>query len=1219
MNARTNKATSADHHRVRASIATIFAAIAIAAVLVTAPAALAAPTVTNPSLSEVTETSATFSATLDPHEKATHYAIQYITQQAFKADGEAFGAGTQTLAEGDITTALAEPHALSAPIGGLTPATGYRARLLAKSGAKEAEAALPFYTYAVPPPGLPDNRAYEQASPIDKNGGDVGGTVGYGKAAASGNGAIFGSSSGVPGGLGAQEMPFYAALRSPGGWLSEGLLPPAALAQRARVIGWAPDFSRFYQEARLFGEPETTALYEGSAGGAETQIAPYLPVTSNTLAGGIFYAYAGSSADQSTAIFESSNDSLDPDRPGAEGHSNLYAWDGSHPHLASVLPGGSPAPKGAFAGPYDWAVGRPLQGGAANQYYTTDEHAVSADGSLFFTTAGVGHIYQRRNPTAAEEGCADPTKACTLDVSASHRTPPDPSGSAPAAFQAASAEGDTAFFTSPEELTNDANTGPEIEGPKIGRVTIGAPPEEESEEELPGLLKDHHAVGIAVSGEHVYWADPLDGTIGWAKLNGSGTPTEVEELTPGETCAETHPETEPGEEQCGPSSPRYVALGPCAAGGQCLYWTNTGPLGGDLNKKQEHHPALGAGTIGRAELDGSGAPVPASVEPKFITGASNPQGIAVNSEHIYWADSLRLNGVPFVGDIVRSALDGSEVEPHFLEVGNIETLFGVALSATRVYWTMENNGGFGSVESIPLDGGSRESIGVGGFGVKPRGIAVIGPHLYWAAQGAEEIGRMRLPLNEPGDANGGCSTVPRCEDHYLSVGGSLGGLATDPSEAHLYWSANGEVPPHPGNDLYRFQAQGTRGCATAGGCLTDLTPDPSEEKGAGVKGLLGASKDGSRLYFAADGVLAHNTVENGAGPEEAQPGDCADLPHLGGRCNLYAWEAGGSAAGTVSFIARLDALGSGAESDAADWLPTAEAGATADQNISRQKTSRASADGRSLLFRSQRRLTAYDNQGTPELYLYRLGKGLTCVSCNPTLAPPSGLPSFTRIPGFGRLEPFQIKASNPAAVASRFLSASGGRAFFETTEALSPADGNGAAGCPNVGGGIQSYLSCLDVYEWEAPGEGSCSEGGPGYSPADQGCLFLISTGRGAGYPALLTDASETGEDVFFIDREGLVAQDTDNLTDLYDARVGGGIAAQNPPPSPPPCEGEACKPEINPPPPAASPATPSFKGTGNVTEKKCPKGKVKRGGRCAKGHKPDKPKHHHKHRRTHR
>jgi hypothetical protein len=46
---------------------------------------------------------------------------------------------------------------------------------------------------------------------------------------------------------------------------------------------------------------------------------------------------------------------------------------------------------------------------------------------------------------------------------------------------------------------------------------------------------------------------------------------------------------------------------------------------------------------------------------------------------------------------------------------------------------------------------------------------------------------------------------------------------------------------------------------------------------------------------------------------------------------------------------------------------------------------------------------------------------------------------------------------------------------------------------------------------------------------------------------------------VFFTTRERLVGIDTDNLVDIYDARVGGGIPAQNPAPASS-CQGEDCQ-----------------------------------------------------------
>jgi len=733
-----------------------------------------------------------------------------------------------------------------------------------------------------------------------------------------------------------------------------------------------------------------------------------------------------------------------------------------------------------------------------------------------------------------------------------------------------------------------------VEGPKIGRVTIGSGGEEPAEEPLPEVLTGHHALGIAIGGEYMYWADPSQGTIARAKLDGS-EPPEDDYITPGDTCAETHPQTEPTVIHCAPSAPRYVAVGKCAEGGvvlsgvECIYWTNTGPLGGDLNEVKREVPVGGAGTIGRARL---GASEGEDIEPEFIAGASNPQGIAVNESHIYWANSLNIEGAPFVGAIARAALDGSAVEQHFHEVANVYTLFGVALSATRVYWMMEHKSGFGSVNSILLGGGSEESVGVPDY--RPRGIAVIGPRVYWAAQGAGAIGRMRLPLVEPGDPNGGCDTVPRCESVFLQVGGAPGGLATETS--HLYWSANGEIPPHPGNDLYRFQAEGTGGCATAGGCLTDLTADSAVTNGAEVKGVMGISEDGARVYFVANAALP--------GTGAAQAGECEGFGAFGlGHCNLYMWEASGGAAGATSFIARLNANGEkAASSDLADWLPTISISV-----MGKQKDSQMSADGQTLLFRSQEDLSAYQGQGTPQYYLYRVGRGITCVTCDPRGLAPVGRTSL------GSIRPTLLSASFHFATASRNLSENGKRVFFETSEALSPNDTNGEGpngevSCEPVGSIVQDFPACLDVYEWEAPGEGACKEGGPAYSPLDEGCLYLISSGK-SDWASLFGDASASGNDVFFFTRQGLVGQDQDELLDVYDARVGGGIAAQNPPPSPPPCESpEGCRPTGFPPEGGESPASANFAGPPNP--------KPKHAKKKAKKH---RSKHHHKRRKGHR
>ena len=119
-----------------------------------------------------------------------------------------------------------------------------------------------FATYATPSAGLPDGRAYEQVTPVDKDGGDVTGPPSFLKAAIDGNAATFLSSGGVPGGEGAQELPLYLGSRGAGSWSTQGLLPPAPSGQNAKVIGWLPDFSQSFVVAESFAtHPRQSALF----------------------------------------------------------------------------------------------------------------------------------------------------------------------------------------------------------------------------------------------------------------------------------------------------------------------------------------------------------------------------------------------------------------------------------------------------------------------------------------------------------------------------------------------------------------------------------------------------------------------------------------------------------------------------------------------------------------------------------------------------------------------------------------------------------------------------------------------------------------------------------------------------------------------------------------------------------------------------------------------
>jgi hypothetical protein len=172
-----------------------------------------------------------------------------------------------------------------------------------------------------------------------------------------------------------------------------------------------------------------------------------------------------------------------------------------------------------------------------------------------------------------------------------------------------------------------------------------------------------------------------------------------------------------------------------------------------------------------------------------------------------------------------------------------------------------------------------------------------------------------------------------------------------------------------------------------------------------------------------------------------------------------------------------------------------------------------------------------------------------------------------------------------------------GRLFFNSTDALVPEDTNGTT----------------DVYEYEPSGVGGCSGRGATYSEASGGCVSLITSGQ-AGSESTFLDASESGNDVFFITAAKLVAADYDSAFDVYDAHVcTAELPCEAAVTTPPECtSGDSCKAAPSPQPEGFG-ATPSqtFNGKGNVVAAKappkspraagCAKNRVRRAGKCVK------------------
>lgn len=384
-----------------------------------------------------------------------------------------------------------------------------------------------------------------------------------------------------------------------------------------------------------------------------------------------------------------------------------------------------------------------------------------------------------------------------------------------------------------------------------------------------------------------------------------------------------------------------------------------------------------------------------------------------------------------------------------------------------------------------------------------------------------------------------------------------------------YWraaTANGsEVFYTEGKDLYRFNIDRFEESKKPEPEALAEAREPLTSGAAGVLGTLGiATESGSYAYFVATGVLADNENSNKGKAEE-------------GKANLYEWHSD-----EAVFIARLSTKGRYDEYDWRDFYSPNPGAAPA----TGEKSSRITPDGTSVLFASQAQLTSYDNDGQGELYLYdAVSRRLTCVSCNP-----SGTPATSPAHLAGNL--LTSVAPERNAFLTRNLSDDGSRVFFQTKEALVPGDTNGQT----------------DVYEWEREGAGSCERTSASFSERDGGCLYLVSTGQSA-QPSYFGDASADGRNVFFFTRQSLVGQDRDENYDVYDARVDGGIAAQNPSP-PASCTGEGCLGPGASPPVFGAPSSATLTGDDNLTPVapkpkkvvvKCPKHKKRSHRKCRK------------------
>jgi hypothetical protein len=334
--------------------------------------------------------------------------------------------------------------------------------------------------------GLPDCRAYEQVSPIEKGGFTAYPTQATPAQVASGadnsTGIGYLSFEAFPGALGNSAL--YAAhvsTRTPEGWQTQELTPAVPEARVLRIYQVSYAFSDDLSDAVLqvpmvaltpdatpgvynlfLRRPHQTPLsplgFEYSlvnaaapALSAEELCPPSLVSLCYLFAD--VSAFAGASGDFSHVLFES-NAQLTPEAPETFIESLYEASDGQV-HLVGILPDGSPA-SSSTAG-----------AGSSIEYISGEpekdlrlENAISRDGShIVFQALADGGA-----PDAAQVGRTEIYDRIngeeTIEISApALGAKPGVATPESATFAGASQDGSRVFFTSSAELTTQSNTG----------------------------------------------------------------------------------------------------------------------------------------------------------------------------------------------------------------------------------------------------------------------------------------------------------------------------------------------------------------------------------------------------------------------------------------------------------------------------------------------------------------------------------------------------------------------------------------------------------------------------------------------------------------------------------------------------------------------------------------------------------------------------------------
>jgi hypothetical protein len=384
-----------------------------------------------------------------------------------------------------------------------------------------------------PSSALPDCRAYEQVTPVDKGDSEDlfpseglkklgNATPDAGYAAEDGEHVLLNTAASFAGGDAFTSS--YVFSRGAEGWTTTALSPGPGVHEVEAAVFDPADLSAVgfddLQLNHLPGQPEerVEADVAGAPGG------PYSTLDSVPSHEAGADMIAGASANLDHVVVESVNHALAPGDSGQDEDSRaLYEWSGGQPRLVNVDNEGSLLSLcGAILG----------LGGIYDNSSGDTQDAVSSDGSKVFFTAP--------DPDGEGPGCW--TKASeshpqenppqlymrlngssTIEISAPDPGVHDPDGPQPVIYAGASKDGSKVFFLSGEELTADDTTHAlelyeyDTEAPageRLVRVSSGESGSAEGDVDFVGA--------ISSDGSTVYFSAYGKLAQGASALNGNG-------------------------------------------------------------------------------------------------------------------------------------------------------------------------------------------------------------------------------------------------------------------------------------------------------------------------------------------------------------------------------------------------------------------------------------------------------------------------------------------------------------------------------------------------------------------------------------------------------------------------------------------------------------------------------------------------------------------------